>query len=401
MLGALPTPENSGGYSMADRYGTQIPYVRQGDSREHRMCGAAALSMVYQSLGRDVTQDEIWANIKAADRRGAMTHTLAADALSRDFSALIVQLERPLEFLKTCQAHGVRVVLNHRLKPSSAAGHFTVLADLTADQVVLHDPQLGPAQWLRFADLLDLWQPRPGVPEVRGNIAVAIADGRKAEWSCPVCQTAVPESITCAGCRQTISLHPRVVLGCVRDDCAGRTWTQLFCPRCDASQLRSTAAETPKMPSGPKPDLAKLSGFIDQFRATILANVKKPLHPQLARQLDALSAEQSKLKDVQFPDPPPIIPPKAPTLPPRTAVAPTPAPVPPPPDGNVLAQKLLVAAGLKVAVLIAPAKEAKQENRTPAKPPSKPLPAKKRPMPPPKPSSTPPTGGEFDSFKVE
>ena len=67
-----------------------IPYQNQDPSSPHRMCGAAALSMVYASFGKIVPQAEVWPKISKHNRFGSLTaasHLIAQDALGRGFSA--------------------------------------------------------------------------------------------------------------------------------------------------------------------------------------------------------------------------------------------------------------------------------------------------------------------------
>ena len=46
------------------------PYERQGDPTSNRMCGAAALCMVYGSFGATWTQAELWPRIGRRDAGG-------------------------------------------------------------------------------------------------------------------------------------------------------------------------------------------------------------------------------------------------------------------------------------------------------------------------------------------
>src|SRR5688572_8638910 len=111
-----------------------------------RTCGAAALSMVYRSLGLECRQDDVWARLRISSRsRGAArAHILAADALMQGLSALVVQVRSPWAFLTECSKAGVAVILNHRLSEHSPLGHYTVLDGIEAEMAWVHDPQFGP-----------------------------------------------------------------------------------------------------------------------------------------------------------------------------------------------------------------------------------------------------------------
>ena len=113
-----------------------IPYVRQDRSdASQRMCGAAALCMVYRSLGLACCQAEVWQRIARSNGRGirrTRTYLLATDAVSRGLAAMVIQASEPWPLLFQCQEQGVKVILSHRLRPGSRSGHYTVLLGLNA-----------------------------------------------------------------------------------------------------------------------------------------------------------------------------------------------------------------------------------------------------------------------------
>lgn len=214
-----------------------IPFEAQADSASARMCGAAALCMVYRSIGMSCTQVEIWNSIQrmeSAETACARTYLLALDALSRGVAALVVQAREPWAILWRCFEHGCRVILNHRLTLDAADGHYSVLAGIEDSAVLLHDPSLGPWQRRSRAELLQLWQARWGRSEIAGQVLVAFAVSDTAEARCPECGVALPASVQCVNCRAWIALRPSAALGCARTACPGRLWKRFFCPWCDA-----------------------------------------------------------------------------------------------------------------------------------------------------------------------
>jgi len=222
-----------------------IPYQPQAVGTPDHMCGAAALAMVYASLGVRCAQEEIWPAIRQPSARGAWTtrtHRLARHAVERGFAALVVQAGQPWTALARCWEHEVRVIVNHRVRRDSRLGHFSVLAGIGPQEVLLHDPQFGPAQRHSRPAFLQLWLPTAGQSEIAGNVLVAIGRGeasRRASASCTTCGTAIPAAIPCAGCGEAIGLAPAAALGCLRPDCPARIWRYLFCPACD--RCRSVA----------------------------------------------------------------------------------------------------------------------------------------------------------------
>ena len=71
-----------------------ITYERQQDADGNRMCGAAALCMVYRFFGVECTQAEVWKAV-AGGTRSARTRLICVDSLQRGFDALIVRREFP------------------------------------------------------------------------------------------------------------------------------------------------------------------------------------------------------------------------------------------------------------------------------------------------------------------
>jgi hypothetical protein len=217
-----------------------IPYEKQKGSRADQMCGAAALCMVYRSLGLSCTQEEIWPRIGRRHPNGnwsARTYRLAGDALEQGFPALVLRARQPWAALQRCRQHAVRAILNHRVERASLSGHYSVLVDVDDKQAVVHDPLKGPDRQLSQAELLWLWQPLAQGSDISGNVLVAVADKATDPSACAVCGRQVPASFECPRCHRPIPLHPAAVLGCIDPDCTGRSWGQIFCPHCDSCHV--------------------------------------------------------------------------------------------------------------------------------------------------------------------
>jgi hypothetical protein len=222
---------------MADTRAVALAYEKQDSPARQRMCGAAALCMIYRSLGAPVAQADVWRNIARPDAEGnygARSHLLAADALQRGYAALTVALRQPWAGLRRAMDHGLRMIVNYRLRLSSRAGHFAVVVRVEEHSILLHDPQLGPERRIAQAEFLKLWRPGAGRSEVSGNVLVAIAAARGEQGACRACQAVVPENIRCSTCRESVPLQPASLLGCPGRACPERLWDQVFCPWCDA-----------------------------------------------------------------------------------------------------------------------------------------------------------------------
>src|SRR5262249_5911 len=96
-----------------------------------------------------------------------------------------------------CRDNGIRAVLNHRLKEDGPAGHFTVLVDINAEHVILHDPFFGASRRVPHVELLELWRPRYLNAEIAGNVLIAIALETAALPPCQLCDSPIPSSVDC------------------------------------------------------------------------------------------------------------------------------------------------------------------------------------------------------------
>src|SRR5262245_38563656 len=153
-----------------------LPYEPQHSASS---CGAAALAMVYRSLGVDHDQKRIWDAIASRNAHGhacSRAQALAADALRHGLSALVVQVRDPWLVLERCIRQSIRVIINHAPEPKSSRGHYSALVALDDECVVLHDPTYGPNRTLTRKEFLQLWNPSSGVSEILGQVLIALCD---------------------------------------------------------------------------------------------------------------------------------------------------------------------------------------------------------------------------------
>ncbi len=255
-----------------------IPYEKQADPQEGRMCGAACLSMVYRSFGKEVPQSEIWPAISKLNPFGSLastTHLMTQDALNRGLAAVAIQARHPLQALQLCQEAGIRAILNHRLQPDSPTGHYTVLVDLDNKSAVLHDPHFGPSRRVSHAELATLWQPHFPQSEIVGNVLIAIAADPPPTPPCQFCHAEMPVTVDCPRCKKPIALRPGAVLGCINPRCIARMWLYVCCPTCDFmldssdQPVQGAAAEAPPAdaaaPNTEPPTLNKMMEELEKF----------------------------------------------------------------------------------------------------------------------------------------
>jgi hypothetical protein len=304
---------------------TVIPYERQPDPQSSRTCGAACLSMVYRSFGKEIPQAQIWPAIAKPNRFGSLassTHLMTADALNRGYRALAIQARYPLQVLRLCREGGIRAILNHRLQRDAPTGHYTVLVDLDEKSVVLHDPFLGPSRSLSHAELFELWQPHSVNSEIVGNVLIGIAAEPPPAPGCPFCHTSMPDKIDCPQCTKPVILQPGAILGCVRDGCIARMWNYVCCPSCDYTwsfslqpmQGEASASASASVPSRPdipgaslpgsqpaaasqvEGNLDRAFGALDKFCSHILSLPAAANHAEIKQHLESITASKGKLR---------------------------------------------------------------------------------------------------------
>lgn len=200
-------------------------------------CGAAAFSMVYKALGHPAQQKDIFKAVAVPDVATGegftcLTWLLYLDALKRGFHALHVQVINPIEMLKDCYEHAIKVVIHQRAGPSSTVGHCSVLIGIDDDLVYQHCPAQGPNQAFGHNEVLERMAPL-GLSDVGlGNALTLIANPLTEKHTCKECKKEIPEFTPCPHCGKQIRLSPSEPLGCIDPECYGHKWIDIFCPYC-------------------------------------------------------------------------------------------------------------------------------------------------------------------------
>lgn len=291
------------------------PFVTQADSAGYRTCGAACLSMVYSALGKPVSGSAIWPKICKQNKAGILsstTHLMVSHALSCGFAAVAVQARSPIQILRACLDSGIYAILNHRCQNGDSAGHYTTLVDMDDQNVILHDPFVGPARRVPHADLLNLWQPLSYGSEIAGNVIVCVSAVSQDPANCNLCKAAIPSDAECPECGTLVPLRPAAPLGCIDSRCLGRLWSFLCCPKCDhmwtfdvserqraqGPGLHPQGIELPTR-SAESIDLTPLFAAFDKFCDHIREIPGAETHTRIRQQLDFIRASKEKLKQAQ------------------------------------------------------------------------------------------------------
>ena len=153
-----------------------IPFEPQINRPGYRCCGAAALTMVLRSFGLDADQETVQKKIAGYDpnSRCSRSFHLSRCALEYGLAAIPCRLQDPWSILTN--PGDIRLILNHRVRPESPLGHYTVFlsANESDETVYVHDPQFGPNRQLTKLELLELWTPKGDDCEITGSIAVLV-----------------------------------------------------------------------------------------------------------------------------------------------------------------------------------------------------------------------------------
>lgn len=211
-------------------------FVPQSTDENHRACGAASLAMAYQRCGISIEQNEIWNAIRHEHEGNFRAHTyhLAQDAIRRGLSACIIQSHQPLDILSACWQSNATAIVNHRLSEDSDEGHYSVLAGFNRDEIIFHDPLLGPSSAYTHDSFLSLWLPRQAdFGEISGNVLLVITPSPTQKMLWCHCEKIIDSETLCESCATKISLQPASVLGCWNPRCSERRWLRIFCPNCD------------------------------------------------------------------------------------------------------------------------------------------------------------------------
>jgi hypothetical protein len=226
---------------------------------------------------------------------------MVKDALGRGYAAVAIQATNPLQALFTCQNHGIRAILNHRLKADSGAGHYTVLTGFEADGVLVHDPYFGPDHRIAFSDLLDLWQPKYTSSEIVGNVLIGIATPAADPRKCRGCGLEVPPVVPCPKCDADVPLSPAPLLGCIGERCIFRGWNYVCCPACDFTwSFTARPAEPGKSPGEGPWNLGGFFAELDKFEANVRADKSAMRRKDVQEQLQTIRENREKLRLAEY-----------------------------------------------------------------------------------------------------
>jgi hypothetical protein len=184
-------------------------------------------------MGCDIAIDDIWCDVAMTDQYGNQAtapHRLARHSLSNDFDALAFQAHLPWSVLQTVLARRFQVIVCHRLRHGSHAGHFSHVVSADDSSITLWDCAAGRKNCYQRLDFLRLWTHASEVDEFRSGMMVVIAARQPDAEREPV-------TTLCRRCGQVISLRLlyRADAQWLNQNRVRRPWRAFFCHQCDAA----------------------------------------------------------------------------------------------------------------------------------------------------------------------
>jgi len=144
-----------------------VPHIKQS---QETSCGAAALSMAYQYLGKSAqTEKIIWNRLKIARPNRVNEHYLKSFDMARDgqtqgFSYFIGQsiLESSnlaLQPIREFLSLSIPVIVCQKISTTNELGHFRVVTNIFKNNVILNDPMNERGQTtMDINEFVNLWK---------------------------------------------------------------------------------------------------------------------------------------------------------------------------------------------------------------------------------------------------
>lgn len=145
--------------------------------REHT-CGPASVKMVFDHLwGTDTSEAELADWLASNQQIGTRQRAIARLVERFGFDVRTYDTDTTTDDLRKALAAGhVVIVLYHLADDDETFDHYAVVKQITPDEVVLHDPYLGPDLALPVEAFEALWAAVDGVPGRKDRWAIAVKD---------------------------------------------------------------------------------------------------------------------------------------------------------------------------------------------------------------------------------
>ena len=181
----------------------QVPYIAQ--PKNSAKCGAACAAMVIKYYtGSKVSIDEIWSQISAIspelNREYCRTFKIGAYISNNYFNCSSIKYSSLGKLLEFCNDNGIAPIINHKSFESNIAGHFSVVKNISGNDVVINDPENKNRIIVSLQELASMATKNSLNDEVGGNTAIvpSLDIFPHKTRSCPKCAGDIDISISYA-----------------------------------------------------------------------------------------------------------------------------------------------------------------------------------------------------------
>jgi hypothetical protein len=202
-----------------------------------RICGASCAVMILRSFGKMANRQKIWAALRQPSPVGGEnipTSTLTKFLCGKGLPATTVRAKNPEKLIEKCVTHELPAILCCRQSPTSDLGHFVVLVGAEQENIVVHDPELGPNHKISRKIISELFEPIGEPSELTSRVLIIIGKAPTEESQCDECGTSKHLlSTQCPTCSNIVLLPPASVTGCIKPSCQKSLLESIICSHCD------------------------------------------------------------------------------------------------------------------------------------------------------------------------
>ncbi|NOI65273.1 cysteine peptidase family C39 domain-containing protein [Vibrio sp. 99-8-1] len=152
-----------------------VPYIKQ--PKGTAKCGAACAAMIVKHYSNvRVDLDDVWNAISDISpeqgRKYCRTYKIGAYLTSQHFDCVTVRYSSLKDLLEFCNVNGVAPIINHKSFDNPTGGHFSVVKNISAGNVLINDPENKKRISVTLSDLERMAIRGGKLDEVGGNTAI-------------------------------------------------------------------------------------------------------------------------------------------------------------------------------------------------------------------------------------
>ena len=154
--------------------------------------------------GLDINLDEIWNQIieesPQLNRKYCATYKIGAYIARNHFNCNSIRYFSLRELIEFCNRNDIAPIINHKSFKNSIAGHFSVVKNISGNDVVINDPENRHRIIVSLDELALMATNNSPNDEVGGNTAIVPSLNKfpSKTRSCPKCGGDIDVSFSCA-----------------------------------------------------------------------------------------------------------------------------------------------------------------------------------------------------------